>query len=163
MTRPFRLACAAAVVALALPLAACGGGGGDDTGGADSSARADNAQNTAQTKMLACLKDQGIDVGGAQNADNPPSQAQREKIMDALNGPCKKYRTALGASDPQQQQELRDEATKLANCLQGKGVDMPSGDVVSALAKLDRNDPKTSRAIDECAGLESLRQKAGGS
>lgn len=119
-----------------LALAACGGGEPAPTPAAS---EAENAQETARTKLMRCIRDQGI----AEPA-KAMSGADREKLEEALDGPCKAYASeAFGGTDPRKDPEFQDALTRVQACLRDEGIDQK-------LSELDREDPKVRAALDAC-------------
>ncbi|MGW1867310.1 hypothetical protein ACWCPS_17300 [Streptomyces mauvecolor] len=133
---------------------ASGNGSGDGSGG-DSSA-ADKAQ-----ALRGCLRKQGMDVPDLKPGENPYAQSlsqppgtSAEKWNKALNacGSGVEGGGGTGAPDPKQQ----DQQVKIAQCLRGKGFDMPDPKVEGGHSSgfripdgVDRD--KFMKALNECA------------
>jgi hypothetical protein len=121
-----------AVSGAAISLAACGGGSGGQT----------NAQQTFQDaalKFAQCMRQHGVDVpdpqagsGGiqiqaGQNGVDPQSQT----FQDAQSA-CQHFmRDAIPADQRPDPTQMRDQLTKLAQCMREHGIDMPDPQVNS--------------------------------
>ncbi|MCX5384225.1 hypothetical protein [Streptomyces sp. NBC_00083] len=162
------LALASGMAGLALFASGCsgssGGGAGKDAGaggngsdaGADGSAAADKAQ-----ALRGCLRKQGMDVPDLKPGENPnaqllsqPQGTSTDKWNKALTacGSGVPGGDGAGAPDPGQQ----DQQVKIAQCLRGKGFDMPDPKVESGHSsgfKIPEGaDPDTfMKALNECA------------
>lgn len=146
------LACAA----LALPLAACGSSGGGGGAGLD----ADNARDTAQLKLQECLKEQGVapperrtGSGGDGGVEvRRPSDAEVEKLQDALEGPCKdEQEAAFGSISEEDRAKMEDARIRMTACLREHGVEMPEPDGDGpVIMRLDARDDELQQAMDAC-------------
>ena len=161
------LHCALALSALALPLSACGGSGGEAASAADKEAERD----AAQVRLQQCLREQGVDLprpgdGGGDRTIVRPSAAERRKVEQALNGPCKKHRgKAFGDGSEEDRQEMRDRMAKFTACLRREGVDIPdfrpgAGEEGAQRSAANPNSPRFGRAEKKCRKL--LPQSPGG-
>ncbi|MFF3975850.1 hypothetical protein [Streptomyces sp. NPDC001828] len=133
---------------------ASGNGSGQGSGG--DSAAADKAQ-----ALRGCLRKQGMDVPDLKPGENPnaqvlspPQGTSADKWNQALNacGSGVQGGGGSGAPDPKQQ----DQAVKIAQCLRGKGFDMPDPKVEgnhSSGFKIPEgaDQDKFMKALNECA------------
>ena len=152
------LPCALAFSALALPLSACGGSGGDTANASDTAAERD----AAQVRLQQCLRKQGAELprpgGGGGPTMVRPSAAERRKVQNALEGPCKKYRDkAFGDFSEEDRQEMQDRMAKFSACMRKEGVDVPdfrpgSGEVQGFRA--NRESPRFRKAQEKCRAGE---------
>ncbi len=149
-------------VGLVLVLGACGGSDDDPgttpTSGESSSSASgpSNEQDTSRVKLTQCLREQGLDVPDTEGHGgfaqlNP---AERERLEQALQGPCREYRSgSFGeASDPQSQ-EFLDAITGFTVCLREQGVEVPDPDPnnpFAVLHSIDQGDPRVARAASAC-------------
>jgi hypothetical protein len=125
----------AACVAL-LALAGCGGGEQPAAAPAESE---ETARNTARTKLLQCLRDQGIEQPG-----QALNSRDEEKVQEALDGPCKEHvADAFGGTDPRKDPEFQDALTRFQACMRDEGIEWEPG-------QLDRTDPKIQSAMEQC-------------
>jgi hypothetical protein len=147
-----RLACALALGVSAAGLLACGGGAASSSPSADSGGNDDSGQ----VRLQSCLRKQGIDVPepGQGGNNGPPANFDREKVQQALEGPCKQYQQAAGGNLSQQDQsELQDRLTKFTSCMRKNGVDIPDftpGQGGAPPQQIDQNDPKVQKATEAC-------------
>jgi hypothetical protein len=152
---PCRLACSAFVLMLsAVALGACGGasGSGEATAAGQSSS---DKQESARLKLQACLRDHGVDLpGNPREGGQPPSQADLQKLQEAVAGPCKRYRNdAFGDFSEQDRAELEDRLVKFASCMRRHGVDVPDPSERPQVVRIDRDDPKVQKAAKACRAL----------
>ncbi len=161
MPSALRLISILALVAMATTLAACGGSGkpqADPAPAADasSSSSTSNEQDSATVKLTQCLRDQGLDIPDASGhgAYAQLSPADRQKLTDALQGPCRKYQSqAFGDSTEPQSQGFLDAITAFTVCLRKNGVDVPDPDPAnpfSVLHSIDQSDPRVASAAAAC-------------
>lgn len=143
-----------------LALSACG------SSSPTTAASSANAQDTARLKLQQCLRDNGVNLpapgqtgegGGFRNLD-------RQKLQKAMQGPCKKLRTAaFGTITPQQRQAFQDAFVKFSACMRQNGVNVPTpnfnagpgggaggGGAGTQTRRINRNDPKTQAALKKC-------------
>jgi hypothetical protein len=146
------------LAAAAATLAACGSDSktSDAPAAGGPSSGQSNEQDSARVKLVQCLRDLGIDVPDTpgHNFFAQLTPVERQQAEDALNGPCRKYRSnAFGeASDPQSQ-EFLDVLTGFTVCLRKNGADVPDPDPTEPFAvlhSLDQTDPTIARAIAAC-------------
>jgi hypothetical protein len=159
------LACAA----LALPLAACGGSSGSG-GGGDASAAAtdDNDRDTAQLKLQQCLRDNGVEgprAGGGDSGPVTPSEAEIERLREALDGPCREQaRAAFGSVSEEDRAAFEDARVRMTACLEEHGIDMPEPQPGRPmLMRLDPDDEELRAAMEACREElpEELREREG--
>ena len=130
MTKLIALLMASGVAATA----ACGGGGSD--------AAANTAEKREQA-MLAfaeCMRSHGVDVPDPTTDSNGnlmirgPQRISRENPGDdskerTAQRACRKHLEATAQSfTPEQRAEMQDRMVKFAECMRGKGIDMPDPD-----------------------------------
>jgi hypothetical protein len=156
-----------AVLAICGTLAACGSSGeaesssGSNGTSSDSSSSAGGGdQDAGRVRLTQCLRENGVDVpdnagpgsgGGAGGAGN----VDRDKLQEAMNGPCKKYQTeAFGNVSEEDRQEMQDSFQKFSQCMRDNGVDVPdigSGDGPPAGGGgIDQDDPDVQAAAKKC-------------
>jgi hypothetical protein len=153
-----------------LALAACG-----SSSSSSSSASSADARDTARVKLQQCLREQGVDVpdnpggggggGGGGGAATRLSAADRTKLQQALQGPCKQDASgAFGQISDDQRQEFQDAFTRFSACMRKQGIDVPtpqpgSGGGPPAAGGpppgggFDRSDPKVQAAAKSCQSL----------
>ncbi|MFG3280678.1 hypothetical protein [Streptomyces sp. NPDC048111] len=133
-----------------------GSGSGSGSGSGGDSAAADKAQ-----ALRGCLRKQGMDVPDLKPGENPNSQvlsppqgASADKWNQALNacGSGVQGGGGSGAPDPARQ----DQQVKIAQCLRGKGFDMPDPKVEgnhSSGFKIPEGADRDAfmKALNECA------------
>ncbi|MFI6472946.1 hypothetical protein ACIBL5_22135 [Streptomyces sp. NPDC050516] len=142
-----------------------GGGSGKDSGASDDgSANRSGGDSSAADKAQAlrsCLRKQGMDVPDLKPGENPYAQAlsqpqgtSADKWNQALNacGSGVEGSGGTGAPDPKQQ----DQQVKIAQCLRGKGFDMPDPKVEGGHSSGFRipdgaDKDKFMKALNECA------------
>src|SRR5690242_15741776 len=112
----------------ALALVACGSG----SSGSSNASASDSDQDTAQLRLQECLRKNGAGPprrppsGGGGPSIGRPSAAERQKMQQALRGPCKKYaQKAFASITPEDREEMRDRMVKFASCMRKHGVDLP--------------------------------------
>lgn len=134
--------------ALALPLAACG----SSAVGGDGAAASDDARDTAQLKLQQCLKENGVDVGQRGGQGGPPSAADRERLQEAIEGPCRDLaRGAFGSIGEEDRAEFEDARVRMTACLKEHGLDLPAPDGDRpALMRIDPEDEDVREAIEAC-------------
>ena len=123
-----------AACALLLAAAGCGASEKPATTGSEETER-----DTARTKLLRCLREQGVEK---------PAQAlsgrEREKLDEALEGPCKAFtQDAFGGTDPRKDPEFQDALARFQACMRDEGVEFEPG-------KVDRADPRVQEAMEVC-------------
>jgi len=143
----------------ALALGACGG----SDSGVNGASASENDRETARLKLNQCLRDNGIDL-----PDNPgqagsgPQQVQvdRDKVRQAMEGPCKKLQqAAFGNPTAEERQERDDAFQKFAQCMRDNGVDLPDiptgggGGPTRGTVRIDRDDPDVRAAQEKCQDL----------
>jgi hypothetical protein len=149
---------ASAVVALSVvTLAACGGN--SDDGGGDN-ASSSNDRDTARLKLQECLRKQGLEAPGRGGGNGPlqASAAERRKLQDAIQGPCKEHaQGAFGEISEEQRQEFQDAFAKFSACMRKNGIDLPDitpGEGPPAGGGgVNRNSAKFRKASEECREL----------
>lgn len=147
-------------VGLVLALGACGGSDepGTTRASGESSAASgpSNEQDTSRVKLTQCLREQGLDVPDSEGHGgfaqlNP---AERERLEQALQGPCREYRSgAFGEASDSQSQEFLDAITAFTVCLREQGVEVPDPDPSNPFAVLhsiDQSEPRVARAATAC-------------
>ncbi|WNI21290.1 hypothetical protein [Streptomyces sp. ITFR-16] len=161
------LALATAVAGLALLTTGCSGsdGGGEKAsgssggaGGSDSGDATDKAQ-----KLRVCLREKGMDVPDLEPGANPYAQAlgapegvSPEKWHKALEDCGSGTGPGDGGEDARQDQD-QDQQVRIAECVRGKGFDMPDPKVGpdgsrSGFKIPEGADPeKFVKALNECA------------
>jgi hypothetical protein len=149
-----------AILAICGTLAACGSSGeaessSSPTGSSSSAGGGD--QDAGRVRLTQCLRENGVDVpdnagpgngGGAANID-------RDKLQEAMNGPCKKYQTeAVGNISEEDRQEMQDSFQKFAQCMRDNGVDVPDigsgGGPPAGGGRIDQDDPDVQAASKKC-------------
>ncbi|MFD7341662.1 hypothetical protein ACFV98_37680 [Streptomyces violascens] len=165
----FTLVLASGMAGLALVASGCsgssGGGSGKDSGasdsGSDNGSGGDSSAADKAQALRGCLRKQGMDVPDLKPGENPYAQSlsqppgtSAEKWNKALNacGSGVEGGGGTGARDPKQQ----DQQVKIAQCLRGKGFDMPDpkaeGGHSSGFRIPDGVDKdKFMKALNECA------------
>jgi hypothetical protein len=160
-----RLVCLAALASAAIGLVACGGSSGSEATGASDSG-SDSSQERARLRLTECLRKQGVDVpsdNGAGGGGRPPANFDRQKLRDAIQGPCKKYqRGAFGNLSRQDQTELRDRLTKFTACMRKNGADVPDMQPGQGPPPaINRNDPTFQKALEACQSQAPRRGPGG--
>jgi hypothetical protein len=157
---------------LAASVAAAGcGSDSPSAAGASGTSSADNQQDTARVKLQQCLRKAGVDLpaggGGGGGSGAQVSDADRQKVQAAMQGPCKSLQTqAFGNVTDAQRQEFQDAFTKFSACMRQQGVDVPDqsagggGGPPAGGNQLDSSDPKVAAAMKACQ--DKLPQGAGG-
>lgn len=167
------LALATALAGLALVTTGCSGSGGgakesSSSGGSSSSsggsAGGSEAMDKAQ-KLRSCLRDKGIDVPDLEPGANPyaeslaaPEGVSPEKWQKALED-CGSGigGGGSGGADGGASQQDQDQQVKIAECVRGKGFDMPDPKAGpngsrSGFKVPEGADPeKFMKALNECA------------
>ncbi|MFF3152348.1 hypothetical protein [Streptomyces sp. NPDC057910] len=159
------LVLATGMAGLALFATGCSGSSGGDSGndsGTSGSGSGGDASGADKAQALrGCLRKQGMDVPDLKPGENPnaqvlspPQGTSADKWNKALNacGSGVQGGDGSGAPDPKQQ----DQAVKIAQCLRGKGFDMPDpkveGNHSSGFKIPSGADPdKFMKALNECA------------
>ena len=160
------LACALMLLLSAAALGACGGSGSKDAAASSDSSR--EAQERARLQLSACLRKQGLDLpDGPSNGGGggQPSQVDRQKLEEALKGPCKKcQQKAFGNLSEEDRAEMREHMVKFAACMREHGVDMPDPGSSSGprTFRFDRDDPKVRKATDACRDKLPHNGRGGG-
>jgi hypothetical protein len=123
-------------------------------------------------KLNQCLRQQGVPVpdnaGGGGGAGAQLSDADRQKLQTAVQGPCKQYRSqAFGNITDAQRQAFQDAFVKFSACMRQHGVDVPTpapnaggGPPAGGRNRLDQSDPKVKAATTACQS--KLPQRPGG-
>ncbi|MFI6684145.1 hypothetical protein [Streptomyces sp. NPDC050485] len=157
------LVLAAGLAGFALFAAGCSGNGGSgkkDSGTSGDGSGAGSAADKAQA-VRGCLRKEGMDVPDLKPGENPNAQvlspppgASPDKWKQALDacGAGVQGGGGSGAPDPKQ----RDQAVKIAQCLRGKGFDMPDPKVADGQSSGFRipegaDKEKFMKALNECA------------
>ena len=156
------------ILALCGTLAACGSSGEAESSSSpagSSSSAGGGDQDAGRVRLTQCLRENGVDVpdnagpgsGGAGNID-------RDKLQEAMNGPCKKYQTeAVGNISEEDRQEMQDSFQKFSQCMRDNGVDVPDigsgGGPPAGGGGIDRDDPDVQAASKKCQS--KLPQGAG--
>lgn len=129
------LVLAAGVAGLALFTSGCSGSSGGSSSGAGrqsapSSSSSHSAVDTAQA-LRSCLRGKGMDVPDLKPGEDPQSQAlgqpqgvSLEQWQAALKSCGAKSAGGTGAGGGNGQQ-AQDQRVKIAECMRGKGFDMP--------------------------------------
>ncbi|WP_438295587.1 hypothetical protein [Streptomyces sp. HUAS TT7] len=161
----FTLVLASGMAGLALFASGCsgssGGGPGKDSGASGNGSGGDASAADKAQALRGCLRKQGMDVPDLKPGENPYAQSlsqppgtSAEKWNKALNacGSGVEGGGGTGAPDPKQQ----DQQVKIAQCLRGKGFDMPDpkveGGRSSGFRIPDGVDKDTfMKALNECA------------
>ncbi|MET9359686.1 hypothetical protein ABZX93_02070 [Streptomyces sp. NPDC006632] len=164
------LVLASGMAGLALFASGCSGssgGGADkdagpsDNGSAGNSASGDSGAADKAQALRSCLRKQGMDVPDLKPGENPnaqilspPQGASTDKWNQALQacGSGVQGGDGSGAPDPARQ----DQQVKIAQCLRGKGFDMPDpkveGNRSSGFKIPEGADQDTfMKALNECA------------
>ena len=129
-----RRALAVTTAAAALGLSACGGDGNASSGSGQSSR--ERAQDGA-LKFAECMRENGVDMPDPEVGENGgiriqvPEERGRVKPdnnpkVDAAHEKCEQHlQSGLNELSTEQRAELRDAGVKYAECMRGKGIDMP--------------------------------------
>lgn len=152
-----------AVGLCALALGACGGSGSTSASAASSNSE---DRDTARLKLTQCLRENGVDVpdnpgqgnGGQGNGGRRSlSDADREKMQTAMQGPCKEFRQAAGGNiSAEDRQAFQDAFQKFAQCMRQNGVDVPDPTQGGgprgggARQSLNSDDPDVQAAREKC-------------
>jgi hypothetical protein len=152
-----------AILALAVPLAACGGGdegeGEGEGGGGISQADVEDAG----VRFAECMREEGIDVRdpapGAQGLRDMLSDGDRDDpAFREAERECRKHLEDLVAEiDDDQRREFEDARLEFSRCMREKGFDVPDPQSGAeqggaALGDLDLEDPRVQDAMDACSG-----------
>jgi hypothetical protein len=146
-----------ALLAICGSLVACGGSGEAESSSGSSSSAGGGDQDAGRVRLAQCLRENGVDVpdnagsgggGGAPDID-------RDKLQEAMNGPCKKYQTeAVGNVSEEDRLQMQDSFQKFSQCMRDNGVDVPdigSGDGPPAGGGgIDQDDPDVQAASKKC-------------
>lgn len=121
------------------------------------SSETSSGQDSASVKLQQCLREQGLDVPDAEGhgAYAALSPADRQRLQDALEGPCREFRSGAfsDADEEDQSTEMLDAITGFTTCLRKNGVDVPDPDPSNpfeVLHTLDETDPKIAGAAAAC-------------
>jgi hypothetical protein len=151
-------------LSLMLAAAAIAGCGEADAGDdANSAQPAQDKQERARAQLESCLREQGVDLAGSQGEGQRPSEQDMEKVQEAMQGPCRKYREqAFGNLSEEEREEARDRMVKFASCMREHGVDMPDPGSGPNVVRIDGSDPKVRRATEACRDLMPRQGRGGG-
>ncbi|MBU3867721.1 hypothetical protein KN815_27775 [Streptomyces sp. 4503] len=134
---------------------AASGGSGGSGGSSSDSAAFDKAQ-----KLRTCLRDKGIDVPDLKPGQDPHSTTlaqPRDISADKWSKALKDCGSSMAGGSAADQQEALDQQVKIAECVRGKGFDMPDpkpgpNGSNSAFRVPKGADPdKFLKALNECA------------
>ena len=145
----------------------------DSTNGSSgSSSSEENDQDAAQVRLRQCLRENGVDVpdnpGQGGGGGGAPENFDREKLQEALDGPCKEYQTgAFGNISEEDRQEFQDSFQKFAQCMRDQGIDVPDmtageGPPAGGGGELDPDDPDVQAATEQCRDELPQRAPIGG-
>jgi uncharacterized protein YceK len=155
-----------------IAVAGCGSVDSSAGSGGSASTSADNKQDASRVKLQQCLSKQGVDLPGpgagtAGGGGARPTDADRQKLQTAMQGPCKALRAAaFGTITDAQRQQFQDAFTKYAACMRQQGVNLPDptpgsgGGPPAGGNRLDQSDPKVKAAIAACQ--DERPQRPGG-
>lgn len=156
-----------------LGLVACGSS--DSTTGTNASATSTSrAERDAQRiRLQQCLRKEGIDVpepgsGGGRGALRRLQGADRDKLQEALQGPCKSLaQNAFGNRTEAERQEFQDRFQKFRQCMKDEGVDIPdfepgNGPPPIGRGGFDPDDPDFQEAAKACEDVAPRRPGGGG-
>jgi hypothetical protein len=150
------------ILALCGTLAACGSSGEAESSSSpagSSSSAGGGDQDAGRVRLTQCLRENGVDVpdNAGPGSGGGPGDIDRDKLQEAMNGPCKKYQTeAVGNISEEDRQEMQDSFQKFSQCMRDNGVDVPdigSGDGPPAGGGgIDQDDPDVQAAAKKCQG-----------
>ncbi|MDX6679585.1 MAG: hypothetical protein QOE31_3637, partial [Solirubrobacteraceae bacterium] len=121
----------AGLLTASVAVAGCGTADSSAGSGGSASESASNKQDAARVKLQQCLSKQGVDLPGpgagtAGGGGARPTDADRQKLQTAMQGPCKALRAAaFGTITDAQRQQFQDAFTKYAVCMRQQGVNLP--------------------------------------
>ena len=193
------------VLALTALLGACGSGGGsngvatlggENAAGADGNGSGSDEEPTeAETqeafrKFAQCMREHGVDMPDPQFGDdggvmiNGTATAGSEEVdpkqFEASDKECRKHIEGVVDArrkeiDPEQEQQMQEQALAFAKCMREHGIDMPDpqfesgggGRFAIALGTpdgggLDPNDPTFQDAQEACSEEAGMELPAGG-
>jgi hypothetical protein len=154
--RTLRCATIIALFMASLLVVACSGSDSSKASAAGNSSGSSDAQDTARVRLTDCLRKQGIDVPSnpGQGGGGGPRNIDRDKLRQAMQGPCKKYQQkAFGNVSQQDRAEFRDRLTKFTSCMRKNGVDIPDFGAQGGgqqPAQIDQSDPAVQKATKAC-------------
>jgi hypothetical protein len=114
----------------------------DGGGGGQGGRQVDPEFQDAMIEFAECMREQGIDfpdpqiedgggvviAGPAGGGEGPPSEAdlaEVEAAQEACEPILEEVEGAMPEIDPEQQQEMQDQALEFAECMREQGIDMP--------------------------------------
>ena len=162
LARLVRRLAVATVLTAGVAVAGCGAAPSAGTAGSGSTTAA-NQQDTARVKLQTCLRKQGVNLpnagggGGAGGGGAQLTDADRQKLQTAMQGPCKSLQSqAFGNISDSQRQQFQDAFTKFSACMRQHGVDVPTptagsgGGPPAGGNRIDQSDPKVKAAMTAC-------------
>ena len=191
------------VLALTVLLGACGGGGGGDgvatlggenAAGAGDGGSGDHEPTKEETeeafrKFAQCMREHGVDMPDPQFDDDggvmingtatAGSEEQAPEQFEAADKECRKHLQGVIDGrrkniDPEQEQQMQEQALAFAKCMREHGIDMPDpqfggegGQFSIALGSpdgggLDPNDPTFQQAQEACSKEAGMELPGGG-
>ncbi|MFE2444214.1 hypothetical protein ACWDHW_43980 [Streptomyces melanosporofaciens] len=138
-------------------------GGSGSSGGSGGSGGSDSAAFDKAQKLRTCLRGKGIDVPDLKPGEDPhsatlaqPEGTSAAKWSKALKD-CGSTMAGGGSGGAADQQDALDQQVKIAECVRGKGFDMPDPKPGSGGANPGFRIPKGAdpdkflKALNECA------------
>lgn len=157
-----RLITALAIALSAAALVACGEDSDADdsassSAGGGGSATSSNERDEARVRLRECLREQGLDIpDDAGQGGSAFRDLDNDKLEEALEGPCAKYRgQAFGDVEDSALAEAQEKMDKYAQCMRDAGFDFPDVELgkgpPTELHEIDQTDPDFQAAAEQCA------------
>lgn len=134
---------------------ACGGAKAEPSSTSSSQGASDD--DSGRVRLQQCLRENGVDVpdNPGQGGGGGGANIDRDKIQEALEGPCKEFQSeGVGNLSEEDQQEMQDSFQKFAQCMRDEGVDLPDmtagGGPPAGGGQLDQDDPDVKAATEKC-------------
>ncbi len=136
-------------------LAACGGSEAESSSGSSSSSAGAGNDDAGRVRLQQCLRENGVDVPDNPGQGGGGANIDRDKIQEALEGPCKEFQSeGFGNISEADQQEMQDQFQKFAQCMRDEGVDLPDitagGGPPAGGGAIDQDDPDVQAASKKC-------------
>jgi hypothetical protein len=143
----------------AASLAACGGSEAESSSGAPSSSSSQGSgdEDAGRVRLQQCLRENGVDVPDNPGQGGGGASIDRDKLQEALEGPCKEFRSeGFGNISEEDQQEMQDRFQEFSQCMRDEGVEVPDitagGGPPGGGERLDQDDPDVQAAMEKCQG-----------
>ena len=157
-----------AVGLCAASLAACGGSEAESSSGAPSSSSSEGSgdEDAGRVRLQQCLRENGVDVPDNPGQGGGGASIDRDKLQEALEGPCKEFRSeGFGNISEEDRQEMQDRFQEFSQCMRDEGVEVPDitagGGPPGGGEQLDQDDPDVQAAMEKCQGEFRRAPRAG--